>query len=120
MLIVLLLIIILIVAAESSAMFSIKKSLQTSPSMYYAMGVLFYSLVCVLLRESFKYDKIGVINGLWSAFSVISAIMVGKVFYGEDLTRMEALAIAMATVAAIILAQHTEVDDARTVSGPKT
>ncbi len=118
MVVVLILIIILIVAAESSAMFSLKKSTQTSPSMYYAMGVLFYALVCVLLRESFKYDKIGVINGLWSAFSVISAILVGKVFYGEDLSRMEALAIAMATVAAIILSQHTESEQAKTVSGP--
>ena len=118
MVVVLLLIIILIVAAESSAMFSIKKSLKSSPSMYYGMGVLFYVLVSILLRESFKYDKIGVVNGFWSALSVISAIMVGKVFYGENLTRMEALAIAMATAAAIILSQHTEADSASTVSGP--
>jgi multidrug transporter EmrE-like cation transporter len=101
--IVLLVIIILIVIAEGSAMFTLKKSTEERKEVYILLGILLYALVAMLLRQSFMMDKIGIINGLWSAVSVISAIVVGRVFYGEELTTAELGAICMAGAAAGIL-----------------
>ncbi len=70
---------------------------------WFIIGALMYVLVAILLRQTFKYEKMGVVNGLWSALSVIAAILVGKLVYGESLQRMELVAIGLATIAAIIL-----------------
>ncbi len=109
---VVIILILLIVLSESAAMATLKKSgredgapmgFGTGAEFWFIIGVLMYALVAILLRQTFKYEKMGVVNGLWSALSVIAAIFVGKVIYGESLQRMELVAIGLATVAAIIL-----------------
>jgi len=102
--------ILLIVLSESAAMATLKKSglnegapIGNGAEFWFIIGALMYVLVAILLRQTFKYEKMGVINGLWSALSVIAAILVGKLVYGESLQKMEIVAIGLATVAAIIL-----------------
>jgi len=105
--IVVIILILVIVLSESTAMASLKKSGLTDvgngAEFWFIIGALMYVLVAILLRQTFKYEKMGVVNGLWSALSVIAAILVGKLIYGESLQRMELVAIGLATIAAIIL-----------------
>lgn len=109
---VVIILILLIVLSESAAMATLKKSgledgapmgFGSGAEFWFIAGALMYVLVAILLRQTFKYEKMGIVNGLWSALSVIATILIGKVVYGESLQRMELVAIGLATVAAIIL-----------------
>lgn len=98
--------VLLIVMAEDCAMSSIEASALGKGNMFFILGVLFYFLVCVLLKRSFQTKGMGVINTLWSALSVITVAAVGCFYFGEQLTRMEIVAVGLATIAAAIMANN--------------
>jgi multidrug transporter EmrE-like cation transporter len=95
----LLLLILIIVVAESCAMYSAKQ-----PAGYYVViSLLFYAVVVLLLRQTFTMEKMGVVNGIWSAASVVAAVAVGRYCYDEHLTGLEATAVALAAAAACLI-----------------
>lgn len=82
---ILLFVIILIVAAEACAQYCIKKSNQTKELQYFCAAIGFYALVSLFLYISYNYSYIGLVNALWSGFSVLAIIAVGVIFYHEYL-----------------------------------
>lgn len=59
------------------------------------LGVLFYSIVCVLLVMSYKYKGMGLVNVLWSGLSVLVIVSTGMLFFNEKITRLDWLGIAL-------------------------
>jgi multidrug transporter EmrE-like cation transporter len=96
-------IVLLIVLAETCAQSSIQTSALTHNTGYFALGLLFYALVAILLKQSFRARGMAIINALWSALSVIAVAGVGYFYFGEDLTRSEIFAVGLATIAAAII-----------------
>ena len=78
-------------------------STQSMPVAWSIMGLLFYLLVILCLRETFKIKEMGAVNGLWSALSVISVASVGVFWFGEKLTEAELVAICLSAVTAGII-----------------
>ncbi len=111
--IIILLLVILIVIAESAAMGCIRMSsdmsgpAESSSKSYvcFTYGVLLYILVAVLLKKSFNIKGMAVVNTLWSAMSVIAVAGVGRVYFGEELTHWEVVAVCLAAISASIMAR---------------
>ncbi len=59
------------------------------------LGILFYSIVCVLLVMSYKYKGMGLVNVLWSGLSVLVIVSTGMLFFNEKITRLDWLGIAL-------------------------
>ena len=100
---IIIILVLIIVIAESCAMSCVTYSTQSTPAAWLTMGVLFYALVVLCLRETFKIKEMGAVNGLWSALSVISIASVGVFWFGEKLTSAELVAICLSAVAAGII-----------------
>lgn len=60
---------------------------------YYAIAILFYSIVCALLVLSYRYGGVGIVNVLWSGISVLTILGVGMAFFNETITTMDIFGI---------------------------
>ena len=78
-------IILAIVLAESFAQYCVRKSKQPLCWYYFILAILGYTAVCTLLYFSYDHKSMGIINALWSAFSIISITIVGAYFYHEKM-----------------------------------
>lgn len=100
---VLIILVLIIVIAEGCAMSCVTYSTQNMGIAWLIMGWLFYLLVILCLRETFRIKEMGVVNGLWSALSVISIASIGIFWFGEKITSAELVAICLSAVAAGII-----------------
>lgn len=95
--------VLLILIAETTAFSFLKKFSIDSNWLYFALGVFFYALVAVLLVKSFKYGDMGIVNVLWSAFSVLAVVSVGVLYYKEHVTSIEMGGIFMIMAGVVVL-----------------
>ncbi len=58
-----------------------------------SVGIGCYILVSYFLVKSFKYEGMGVVNILWSAFSVTSVVLVGVLAFDEKVDMKEVAGI---------------------------
>ena len=59
------------------------------------LGVIFYSIVCILLVMSYKYKGMGLVNVMWSGLSVLVIVSTGMLFFNEKITRLDWVGIAL-------------------------
>ena len=69
--------VLLILVSETAAFSFLKKFSLESNWSHLALGLFFYAMVAILLVKSFKYGDMGIVNVLWSAFSVLAVAGVG-------------------------------------------
>lgn len=98
-----LLLALLIVASENVALAGIKNSDSPGMAHWFFIGLLFYLLVAIFLRASFATTGIGLMNTVWSALSVPSAVLVGYIWFGEKLTTSQLIAAGLATAAVVLV-----------------
>lgn len=55
----------------------------------YFTAVVCYSIVCLMLVVSYKYNGLGVVNILWSGLSVLLIASTGVVLFQETLTALD-------------------------------
>lgn len=65
----------------------------SSETRYFIIGVLFYSIVCFLLVQSYKYKGMGIVNVLWSGLSILVILSVGIIFFNEKVTTYDKIGI---------------------------
>ena len=58
-------------------------------------------LVSFFLVQSFHYTGMGVVNVLWSAFSIILVVTTGVVFFGEHVSVSEIIGVLFVIVGVI-------------------
>lgn len=92
-----------ILVCESAAFAFLKHFSLTRNPWHFVIGVLLYAAVCFFLVRSFAYEGIGVVNVLWSVFSIVTIIAVGALAFHESLDRKEVLGVGFALVGIILL-----------------
>ena len=89
------LLVIGIIICETIALSMLKEYAISSNILYYTLGLLFYVGVTALLVKSFAYEGIGVVNVLWSSFSIVLVVSMGVIFFRETITFLECVGISM-------------------------
>jgi multidrug transporter EmrE-like cation transporter len=69
-------------------------------------GVLLYALIAIPSVFAFKYIQFGIFYLLWEVLTTAIAIVVGTFYFGEKLTVMRLLAVAL-TLATILAIYRT-------------
>lgn len=81
----------------------IKEYRTTGHLRFFFLGYGFYVCLCLLLVQTFRYETMGIVNVLWSAFSVMLVVTTGHLFFHERVSRQEILGIAMALAGVAII-----------------
>ena len=89
------LLVIGILISETIALSFLKEYSVNADLLFYFLGLLFYVFVTMLLVKSFTYEGMGVVNVLWSAFSIMLVVGSGMIFFKEKIHLMELLGIIM-------------------------
>ena len=93
----------LILLCETTAISCLKEYAQSSQRRYFLLGLLFYAGVSLFLIQSFTFEGMGVVNAIWSAFSVVFVAGVGALKFHERITGHEILGMILAVSGIIIL-----------------
>lgn len=92
-----------ILASEAVAFYVLKQYTVTKNVGLFAVGVVMYGLVCFFLTKTFAYKDIGIVNILWSVFSIIAVIGVGMFAFHESLTWREVAGVILAVAGVALL-----------------
>lgn len=95
--------VLFILISETLAFSLLKKFSLNENWLYFGLGVFFYTLVAFFLVKSFRYGDMGIVNALWSAFSVLAAIMVGALYFKESISSVEMGGMFMIMLGVIVL-----------------
>jgi len=93
--------VLVIVSLEVCAMSCFKSSLEDWR--FYLLGVFFYSMVGLMLIQTFKLTGMAFTNALWSGLSVMATTTVGVLYFKERLHLHDYLAIVMIGGGVLIL-----------------
>jgi len=99
--IVIILYVLVIVSLEVCAMSCFKSSIEDWR--FYILGVFLYSMVGLVLIQTFKLTGMAFTNALWSGLSVMATTTVGVFYFKETLHLHDYLAIAMIGGGVLIL-----------------
>jgi multidrug transporter EmrE-like cation transporter len=82
-----------IILFEGCAQYCVKRG-NVERNLYYCLlAVLFYTCVITLLYYVYDYGAMGVVNALWSGFSILSIIMIGVLIYHETINYWDYIGI---------------------------
>jgi len=89
------LLVIGILISETIALTFLKEYAVNANLIFYFCGLFFYAVVTMLLVQSFKYEGMGVVNVLWSAFSIMFVVATGIFFFKEKVHLLELLGVVL-------------------------
>lgn len=92
-----------ILASEAAAFAALKQYTLTKNSWLFALAVAMYGLVCFFLTRAFAFKDIGIVNVLWSVFSIIAVISVGVFAFHESLSWREVAGVVLAAAGVAVL-----------------
>ena len=84
-----------VVFFEGIAQYHIKKSRITKNSLYILVSIFAYSIVCLLLKQCYAFNGIGITNLTWSVISIITMLSIGVIMFNEDITRYDIMGVIM-------------------------
>ncbi len=93
----------LILVSETVAISLLKEYSISGSSVYLYGGLALYGLVAAFLVQSFKYEGMGIVNILWSAFSVVAVVVTGALLFGETVMANDVIGMSMVLVGVTIL-----------------
>lgn len=70
---------------------------------YYVFAVVFYSIICYLLLESYKYKGMGIVNVIWSGLSILVILSSGMIFFGEKITTMDKIGVIFVVIGIFLI-----------------
>jgi drug/metabolite transporter (DMT)-like permease len=100
-------IIVAITLVEACAQTSLKTARVKKNIYFIPLGVFFYAIVATLLYVTYKFEGMGHVNLVWSCASIVIAILIGCVLFGEPHNRYTYTAIVLA-FAAIYFAHRAD------------
>ena len=96
-------IIIFIVLLEASAQYCIKRSNIDKNVNWFCGGLMLYALVSLSLFFSYNYSQMGLVNAIWSAFSVLLIILIGIYMYHETINSYDILGILFIVIGIFLI-----------------
>lgn len=92
--------ILLISIFEAIAQSSIKHA---HDNMYYLfIGILFYIFVSLLIYKAYKHKGLGMVNAIWSGFSIIIMLCIGIFIFNEKIKNNEVIGIIFIIIGIIL------------------
>lgn len=91
--------VLIITVFEACAQTSLKTARARRKHYLIPLGILFYTIVALLLFYCYKYEGMGHTNLVWSCLSIIVAILIGCLLFNEPHNRYTYLAIVLAILA---------------------
>lgn len=88
----------LLVIFETTAQFHIKKSQEHDSYFLLLLGYLFYIGVVLSLRKSYEYQGMGLTNFAWSIVSIVSMMVVGHLYFGEEIDKYDIIGISLSII----------------------
>ena len=86
-----------VVLAESIAQYNIKESLIKKSNIRFIFAIFAYGFVCLFLRQIYNIKGgVGITNVIWSILSIISILIVGIVFFHEEVNQWDILGVFLA------------------------
>jgi len=70
---------------------------------FYIFAVFFYSIVCYLLLQTYKYKGMGIVNVIWSGLSILVILSSSVAFFGEKITTMDKIGIVFVIVGIFLI-----------------
>jgi len=95
--------ILIVLLCETSAMSFLKAYSLSGSFLALGAGFACYFLVCVFFEFSLRYEGMGMVNILWSAFSVIFVVVTGVLLFGEKISPIQMLGIGFVITGVIFL-----------------
>lgn len=92
-----------ILCAETTALTLLRQYSISGYIPFLLGGFLGYVLVSTMLIQSYRYEGMGVVNVLWSAFSVLFVILAGVLFFDEQVTVPQLWGTGMVIFGVVIL-----------------
>lgn len=104
--------VVFMVVFETMAHHSFKKCHIDGHTYQYILGVIFYACVgfCLIRAYQYEYKSMGIINVIWSSLSVLSIILVGYFYWGENITNMEILGVIFVVIGLILVLYDYETE----------
>uniref|UniRef100_A0A6C0CQH5 Uncharacterized protein n=1 Tax=viral metagenome TaxID=1070528 RepID=A0A6C0CQH5_9ZZZZ len=76
---------VFIVLTEAVAQYCIRRCKEEQKMHLFILGVFFYAFVCLGLYIMYDFRQMGSVNLLWSCMSIITIMIIGTVFFHEQL-----------------------------------
>lgn len=89
-------IIVGITLVEACAQATLKTARNKKNPYLVPLGIVFYAIVATLLYMSYKYEGMGHVNLVWSCASIVIAVLIGCLLFGEPHNRYTYIAILLA------------------------
>ncbi len=100
--------VMLILICETAALSFLKAFSESGNLWFLTGGFIGYTLVSTFLIRSYHYEGMGIVNVLWSAFSVLFVVLAGMIFFGEKVTIKEWSGTMMVIAGVVILRLPTK------------
>jgi multidrug transporter EmrE-like cation transporter len=86
----------------------IKTYYETRKTYWFFLGWIFYLFVLFALYQCYFLTGFAIANGLWSSFTVCLTTVVGIFYYGEKLSTMELIGLAMVVVGIFLMGIYSK------------
>ena len=83
----------IVLLCETTAISLLREYFVSSRILHFFLGCIAYCLVSLLLVRTFTFADMGIINIIWSVFSMLIVECVGVFEFHEHITRMEVVGI---------------------------
>jgi len=93
----------IILISETIAISFLREYYECEKMRFFLLGILFYGLVSITLVQSLRLQEMGIVNVIWSVFSVVFVAVAGRLEFKERLTHTEIFGIALAVSGIAIL-----------------
>ncbi len=90
--------IFLSVLFQSVAQYHIIKSRISNNMIFFLIGIIAYTIVCLLLKKCYEYETIGITNFVWSVLSIVTIILIGLISFDEAVTKYDIIGIVICTI----------------------
>jgi len=97
--------VLLIVFLENISMICLKKYGTNNEIGYLTVGIVGYIIISLILMKIITHDRFADVSILWSAISILSAIIAGRIFFDEKFDYQD-IAIALVIIISITALHH--------------
>jgi multidrug transporter EmrE-like cation transporter len=96
-------IVIILSLIEISAIYNLKEYNVHNRILNYFLGMLLYFVAINIFLNLFNYDKIGVVNTSWNVLSSLLSLMLGYLYFGENITAREYFGVLISLIGLVMI-----------------
>lgn len=95
--------VIILTLIETISQYHLKLYDESSFVKYYIMGIFGYVIIATILAHTFMFEKMGLVNHIWNIGSSISVVLIGYLYFNEQLTVYQLLGVSFGVVGILLM-----------------